>query len=191
VRSLAVGGQLAGEAVTQGGLVDAYPRLGGSLSIEGVASMRWTLPIETGLELGYRRIEGSRSDDSTSWIWYVPASLLVSGRLDVGPLALLGGAGPSAVIWREAGSEAAVPGRLDWGVRWGALVEASVRWHTPFLRESLALRGRSPTGVDLFVSAGGRFSHVADSVAEQQCNGEPCGFDWSAVRVCGGALVSF
>ena len=192
VRGVALGLSAAGEAITQGGLVDAYPKLSGSLSFEAITSISWRLPIETTLEVGYRRVEGGRSDDSRSWIWYVPASLLVSGRLDVAAISLLAGAGPSVVAWEEEASEAAVAGRLDWGARWGASVEASVRWHTPFLRPSLSQAGRGgPTGLDLFVSAGGRVSHVADSVAQSLCNGEPCGFDWSAARVSGGALVRF
>ncbi len=191
VRGASLGAAAAGEAVTQGGLVDAYPRLGGSLSLEAVAALSWTLPIETTLELGFRRVEGGRSDDSRSWIWYVPGSLLVSGRLDLGVVSLLGGAGPSAVLWQEAASDAAVAGRLDWGVRWGLLTEASVRWRTTYLRPTMAQGTGGPQGLDLFVAVGGRFSDVADSAASTDCNGEPCGFDWSAVRLSGGALVRF
>ncbi len=187
----ALGASASGEAITQGGLVAAYPKLGGSLALEGIATLSWRLPIETTLELGYRRLEGARSDDTRSWIWYAPTSLLVSGRLDWGAVSLLGGVGPSAVVWQEAGSEVAVPGRLDWGVRWGALVEASVRWHTPYLRPSLSPGAQGPQGLDLFASFGGRASDVADSVSGTVCNGEPCGFDWSALRVAGGALVRF
>ncbi len=191
VHGASLGLALSGEAVTQGGLVDAYPRLGGNVSFEGIAALSWTWPVETTLEVGYRRVEGARSDDSRSWIWYVPASLLVSGRLDVGSVSLLGGLGPSLVLWQEEASESAIAGRLDWGLRWGLLTEASVRWHTTYLRPSLAQGGRGPQGLDLFVAVGGRISYVADSVAAQDCNGERCGFDWSAARVSGGALIRF
>ncbi|MSQ01925.1 MAG: hypothetical protein EXR71_08535 [Myxococcales bacterium] len=191
VREIAVGVAGSGESVFQGGLVDAYPKLGGSLSLEGTVSSHVSGPLELGLELGYRRLTGQRQDGSSSWIWYAPVSLLASGRLDVGAVSVLGGLGPSMVVWQEQGSPEAMTGRQDWGVRFGVLVETSARWHTPFLRQPMYLEGTSAARLDIFASFGARFSDVADSAAASGCREEPCGFDWSAFRVGAGVLVRF
>lgn len=191
VRELAVGVSATGESVLQGGLVEFYPKLGGSLSGEGIFSLATIWPVEVGLQLGYRRIAGKTSGDDDSWIWYVPATLLASGRLDLGSVSLLGGLGPSIVAWQERASPAEVSDRKDWGARWGLLTEASVRWHSPFLRASLREPSQGPAGIDLFVSMGARFSHVSDAAVDTCTSGEDCGFDWSAIRLGGGALVRF
>ena len=190
VTGLGLGLAGSGEAVMQGGLVDAYPKLSGSFSGEALvtASLRW--PVEVGLEVGYRRLSGTNHADESSWIWYAPVSLLVSGRLDMGAVTLLGGAGPALVTWQEKSSSMAVSGRQDWGARWGALVEASGRYHTPWLRPAYPGAG-GPAGLDLFASVGARFSDVADSAASASCHEDVCGFDWSAIRLSGGVLVRF
>ncbi len=192
VREIAVGLVGSGESVLQGGLVDAYPKIGGSLAIEGLVSSHVHGPLEIGLELGYRRLTGERQDGSSSWIWYAPVSLLASGRLDLGAVSVLGGLGPSMVIWQEQGSPEATSGRQDWGARFGVLMETSARWHTPFLRQPMYLEGSaSATGLDIFASFGARFSDVADSAGGSGCSEEPCGFDWSALRIGAGVLVRF
>jgi hypothetical protein len=187
--AMAIGLAGSGESVLQGGLTDAYPKLAGSFSGEALVSAQLQWPVEVTLELGYRRLSGTTSSGDGSWIWYVPASLLVSGRLDAGAVSVLGGLGPNLVGWEEEGSAAAVPGREDWGVRWGLLLEASVRWHTPWMASpSLDPRHRSG-GLDLFVSGGARFSDVADAAADATCHESTCGFDWSAFRLSGGVLL--
>ena len=191
VRELAVGVSATGESVLQGGLVEFYPKLGGSLSGEGTFSVASIWPVEASLQLGYRRLSGKTSADDDSWIWYVPATLLVSGRMDLGSVSLLGGLGPSIVAWQERASPRDVGERKDWGARWGLLTEASVRWHSPFLRDSLREPGGRPAGIDLFAAMGARFSHVSDAAVAACTPGADCGFDWSAIRLGGGALVRF
>lgn len=191
LRELALGVGLGGEAVLQGGLVDAYPTLGTGLGVEVGASAALSVPVELSLEVGYRRADGVRRDGSGSWIWYLPVSGLVSGRLDLGTVSLLGGLGPSIVVWQEEGSPEALPGRQDWGARWGLLGEVSVRWHTSFVREPLYAETRTSRGLDLYVSVGSRVSDVADAASAATCAEEPCGFDWSAVRLGAGALFRF
>ncbi len=193
VREVSVGLLGSAESVMQGGLVDAYPKIGGSFSLEGLVSVQVRGPLEIGLELGYRRLTGQRQDGSSSWIWYAPVSVLASGRLDLGAVSVLGGLGPSMVVWQEQGSPEATTGRQDSGARFGVLVEASARWHTPFLRQPMYLEraGTSAAGLDIFASFGARFSDVADSAAGAGCAEEPCGFDWSALRVGAGVLVRF
>lgn len=185
--ALALGVAGSGEAVMQGGLVAAYPQLGKSLSAEVLASAKLPAPVEITLEVGYRRLSGTTTSGDASWIWYVPVSGVVSGRLDVGSVSLLGGLGPSMVTWQEQASGADVPGRKDWGLRWGVLLETSARYHTPWLSSPSLDPARRGGGLDLFVSAGARFSDVAD--AATACSASECGFDWSAFRLSGGVLL--
>lgn len=191
VREFSVGISGSGESILQGGLVEFYPKLSGSFSGEGTLSAATVWPLELSLEVGYRRVSGIATDDADSWIWYVPASLLVSGRMDMGSVSVLGGLGPSMVAWQEKSSTANENGRKDWGVRWGALTEVSVRWHTPYLRPSLRAPEEGPRGLDLFVAFGARFSHVSDAAVAACTDGGDCGFDWSAIRLGGGVLVRF
>ena len=186
VTHLALGIAGSGESVLQDGLVQRYPSLGRSFSGEVLISAELPWPVEVGLEAGYRRVDGTTTTDTTSWIWYAPVSLVVSGRLDAGPVALLGGVGPSLVAWQEKGSEAAVAGREDWGARWGVVAEASLRYHVPWLPPSVG--GVRSAALDVFLTGGARFSDVADSAAAQTCHGDTCGFDWSAMRLSGGVL---
>ncbi len=191
MREVAVGAGLSGEAVMQGGLVDAYQNLGGSLSIEAHTHVTLTIPVELSFQVTYRRVEGERTDGSGSWLWYLPIAGLVSGRADFGSLTLLGGLGPTVVTWQEEGSPEAVAGREDWGARWGVLIEGSVRWHTSALRPPIYADTRTNRGLDVYASVGTRMSDVADAAESTGCSDAPCGFDWSAMRLGAGVLVRF
>lgn len=191
LREVALGIGASGESIFQGGLVDAYPTLANSLSVQTTVSAALRAPVELTLQVGYHRVEGSFRDGSGSWLWYLPVAGLASGRLDLGRIAILAGLGPSLVAWQEKGSPEAVADRLDWGARWGLATELSVRWHSDLVRDPIYEETRKTLGVDIYASVGARLSDVADAAAESGCAEEPCGFDWSAARLGVGVLARF
>lgn len=191
LREVAIGIGASGESVLQGGLVDTYPTLATNLSAEITMSAALRAPVELTFQLGYHRADGTLQDGSGSWIWYLPVAGLVSGRLDMGRIAVLAGLGPSLVAWQEKGSPEAVADRLDWGARWGLATELSVRWHSDLVRAPIYEETRTTLGLDIYASVGARISDVADAAATSGCSDEPCGFDWSAARLGVGVLARF
>lgn len=190
VAGIAAGVSGTGEAVLQDGLVRAYEDVGGSFALEGLVTVSSSFPIELTLEVGYRRLAGTLVEsDVSSWFWYVPASLVVSGRYDTPSVSVLGGLGPSWVVYAEQPGESAGEARSDAGARPGVLFEVSARWHTGAIKPSMHHPDQGPKDLDVFASAGFRYSDVND--AATTCSEPPCGIDLSAFRVSAGAMVRF
>lgn len=182
-----------GESMMQDGLVRAYESLGGSFSLEGVLTVSGVLPIEATIEVGYRRVSGTLiGTETSSWFWYIPATLLVSGRYDTPAVSLLGGLGPSWVIYAEQPGESSGEARSDAGARPGVLFEVSARWHTGAIKRSMHDPDQGPKDLDVFLAAGYRYSDVSDAARDAgTCAEPPCGIDLSAFRLSAGAMVRF
>lgn len=190
VSAVSAGVSGTGEAIMQDGLVRAYEQLGGSFALEGVVSASTVYPVEATLQVGFRQIGGALiGSDTPSWFWYAPVTLLVSGRYDLPGVSFLAGAGPSWVVYGEAPGESTDEDRSDTGARPGLLFEVSGRWHTGAIKPSLHHPDQGPKDLDVFASAGFRYSDVSD--AATGCSENPCGIDLSAFRLSAGAMVRF
>jgi hypothetical protein len=181
-----------GEAVRD----EAIGRVYGGASLAGEVALSAGLPfgIEASVLVGYRRLGGSAltaegvpDGASPTWLWYAPVAATVGYGYDMGTVDLFAGLGPSYVVWaEEPGTQAGVGYS---GGKIGMLLEGGAR--VPLGRPLTDIRYEppSPTAAELVLTAGwrGTFRRRGDECPDAN----PCGLDFSALRLGAGLGVRF
>jgi hypothetical protein len=172
---------VSGEAVL-GGAINTRFR-GSSIGGQVQGAMPYG-PLDLRLTLGYRRLGGTVMSE---YLWYSPVDLTVGLRLPVGRSTLFVHAGPSLVVWGATPND-----KASSGGNWGAVGELGVIVPTRIYQAPLYDTDPLLSGIDLVVTAGGRWSDVHDKALKHdaQC-GTSCGLDFSAIRLNAGLAIRF
>jgi hypothetical protein len=138
-------------------------------------------PVEAHVELGYRRVLGSRAGGSGGAVslWYAPLSATVDARYVAGKVTSYAGLGPTVVPWGEdpAGDAAGTT-----GTKFGLVVEGGVRVRTAWVEPSLHHPDQGVQSLDWTVGLSWRKAFTGQ---------ERGGLDFSALRLGAGVLASF
>ena len=188
-----VGVRAVGEALRDTSISEVY----GDTSVGGEVTVSVPLPFQTEVALlaGYRRFSGTSappegeegSSSGATWMWLAPVSAVGRYTASSGGLTLLGGLGPSVVLWSES------PGQPDGvgtqGSKAAMLVEVGGRTQLGRSFGEIREEPTDPRALELEAVLGYRWALRRHG--EECGDADVCGLDLSALRFSLGLQARF